>query len=856
MPEFITDIINLLPLWAWGAIAAGLVLLVVAIVALARRGAFRRRLRAAVDSSEGRVGFRARYGDRAILRRSRLIESEEQKQPGAVSASGVAALWLQRLVERPRVRDLDRLLRLAPDEGLFTCFRMSLGNPALSARFVQWMENENDVLIIHRIAAAGRGERFDTAAALEMLRGSIDSLRETCGAPEWPQRYMASSIVLEDGSERSQRVLWDALSDPYPLIRSTVAQRFNPDDRERLVAELKRLYLNDPVPEVRATAKKRLISEFPEQALVDPDELDVVQTGHVIGLLDKERDEDRNLALEVLAGENLELRLPAALFLDSAGILKELLLSADFADDEALTRSRTLLHNAAEVSVSGYLSATRGQIKAAVLSVALSILETTGDRALIDGAARSVFGMTGDFPEYTALYEQAVRCLSARPTEAGIALLRDELAARATDDKRAAVILHHLPAIAVPALLDTFLRLLRNEDFGAFDDLIHCLSRLQVHEMAPDFIRIVRAGREGYPHLVRIRALKALGAFGFDYALQFLLENLSVLPPEDARNFAELLAQNTGKLFDERVTDLLAGYDGNIRAAVIAALPATARKGFLKQIRAGLNDADPEVRIASVWSLVGFNDTKSLTEAMSRLRDPVQRVREETARAVAAHGAATLVEQLSEVIADEQEVLEVKEAALIGLGESTLKASADVLVSAYESHEDIRPQIVSAMALKIQPNSLRFLVEHLKDAGPELRDGITEAFKQMGEAGERSMVSLLDEEIESLRANVTASLEATGFVERMVRQLGHRDAAQRREAAAFLARIATKSAFRGIVLAARDPDQDVRVQVTRALEELDRDGGQDLLEALKNDPDRRVRKYTLWALERIRSRSL
>lgn len=856
MPEFITNIVNLLPIWAWGAIAAGFLLLLVVIVALARRGAFRRRLRAAVAGEEARLAFHARYNQSAILRRSRLIESEETRGEGAVAASGIAQLWLERLTTRPRVRDLDRLLRLAPDAGLFTCFRMSLGNPALSKRFVQWMETENDVLIIHRIAAAGRGEHFDTRAALEMLRDSIDSLRETCGAPEWPQRYMASSIVLEDGSDRSHRVLWDALSDPYPLIRSTVAERFQPADTDRLVAELKRLYLDDPVPEVRSTAKARLLAEFPEQALVEASELTVVQTGHVLGLLSRDRDEDRNLALEVLAGDNLELRLPAALFLESAGVLTALLQAADFADDESLSRTRTLLQNAASVSVTGYLSSIRGQIKPAVLSVSLSILENTGDRGLIDGAARAVFGMTGDFPEFAALYEQAVRCLAARPTEAGIGLLREELIARAKDQKRSAVLFHHLPAVAVPALKETFVRLLRDEDFVAFDDLIHCLSRLEVHELAPDFIRIVRAGRDGYPHLVRIRALKALGAFGFDYALQFLLENLSVLPLQDARDFAELLAQNTGKLFDERVGELLAGYDGNIRAAVIAALPATERKGFLKQIRAGLNDADPEVRVASVWSLVGFNDTKSLTEAMSRLRDPVQRVREETARAVAAHGAAALVEQLAEVIADEQEVLEVKEAALIGLGESTLKASADVLVNAYESQEDLRPQIVAAMALKTPANSLRFLIEHLKDAGPELRDGITEAFKQMGEAGERSMVNLLDEDIESLRDNITSSLEATGFVERMVRQLGHRDAQQRRDAAAFLARIATRSAFRGIVLAARDPDQDVRVEVTRALEALDRDGGQDLLESLKNDPDRRVRKYTLWALERIRSRSL
>ncbi len=68
--------------------------------------------------------------------------------------------------------------------------------------------------------------------------------------------------------------------------------------------------------------------------------------------------------------------------------------------------------------------------------------------------------------------------------------------------------------------------------------------------------------------------------------------------------------------------------------------------------------------------------------------------------------------------------------------------------------------------------------------------------------------------------------------------------------------IGTESAFRGIVLAARDPDQDVRVQVTRALEKLNSESGREILESLKNDPDKRVRKFTMWALARVKSKGI
>jgi len=60
-------------------------------------------------------------------------------------------------------------------------------------------------------------------------------------------------------------------------------------------------------------------------------------------------------------------------------------------------------------------------------------------------------------------------------------------------------------------------------------------------------------------------------------------------------------------------------------------------------------------------------------------------------------------------------------------------------------------------------------------------------------------------------------------------------------------------AFRGLVTAAKDPDQEVRVCVVKALEKLDSDQGREILEKLKEDPDNRIRKYTLWALERLDS---
>jgi HEAT repeat protein len=54
-------------------------------------------------------------------------------------------------------------------------------------------------------------------------------------------------------------------------------------------------------------------------------------------------------------------------------------------------------------------------------------------------------------------------------------------------------------------------------------------------------------------------------------------------------------------------------------------------------------------------------------------------------------------------------------------------------------------------------------------------------------------------------------------------------------------------------MAAKDPDQEVRVAVVKALEKLKNSQSQEMLEQLKADPDNRIRKYTYWALERLES---
>jgi len=157
---------------------------------------------------------------------------------------------------------------------------------------------------------------------------------------------------------------------------------------------------------------------------------------------------------------------------------------------------------------------------------------------------------------------------------------------------------------------------------------------------------------------------------------------------------------------------------------------------------------------------------------------------------------------------------------------------------------------------KTEKKQLARLAEIFKDAVPVLKGGITRAAKGMGEKGEGAMVDLLGQDIASLKPYLAEILESTGYVEAVIRKLSHRDPAVRSEAAGILSIVETPSAFRGIVLAARDPEKDVRVKVIRALEKLETEEGKAILSDLENDPDKKVRKYTHWALERLRAKAL
>ncbi|MCK5671769.1 MAG: HEAT repeat domain-containing protein, partial [Spirochaetales bacterium] len=257
-----------------------------------------------------------------------------------------------------------------------------------------------------------------------------------------------------------------------------------------------------------------------------------------------------------------------------------------------------------------------------------------------------------------------------------------------------------------------------------------------------------------------------------------------------------------------------------------------------------------------IWALSDYEETKMLNQSFDMLRDPVERVRIAAAETLGKFANPDKLKIFSELLRDENEVLEVKKSAIEGLSRSDQNKAVDILVELIDENEILEDTAILALSVKPSKKTITRIIENMKDSSPVLRDKMMKIFKLMGESGEEALKKLLAEDIASLKDSITGILETTGYVEHVIRKLSHRDPRIRRSAAEFLSILGTKSAFRGIVLAARDPDQEVRVKVTRALEKLSSKSGEKILEALKNDPDKRVRKFTLWAMARTKAKRI
>jgi HEAT repeat protein len=839
----------------------------------------------------------SRYSRRTLLRYSGLVEKIGRKySPKLPVECGLTEAWVHRLLTAPSTSELQKLLEFAPETALVGYLILSLDrapskDDPLHQELVEYLNGGS--LNLGTAAHYCDGRDFDGKIAAVLLHQRTAEIGELFGSICWRERFFAYSILVHFESSRFRRTAWDGFTDPHPAVRIVACKDVENPERGKVFESLLGTLYDDPVYEVRRAAKTRITRDFAEAFDPPLDALEKHQVLHILELLDPESKEDENIALKYLGDEDLELRMTAAIHLDRCGALHRLFSFNDVGDKQGLERNFQYLLKACEVNVCSFLDSIRETTNPASLFIAARLLRTFGDTGLIDALSRIVLEMPEEIKtkrDFVPVYRATLQAIHTRGGDAAFNLLNEELIRNASNGEAVSLLLQFIPGRGEAIFSKTLLGFMKIPDFPAKDSLRAAMVHIPHHRLIPEILQIVKAPidvkhtsqssspepsvtvrglhrflvrrrpepvpspkdlSQPYPLPVRRLALQILGDLKKPYCIQTVLERISLLTVEQANEFTAVLAEFAGKEFDSRLERLLESCDSGLRARLIASLPVTRRKQFVDTLQTTLEDSDPEIRIASAWALSEYGDSQLTDTVYPLLRDPHEEVRIAAARIIAERGSAKTTAKIQEMIDDPTETDDVKISAIRGLGLSNSTTAVEVLVHTLDQHPALRPETIDSLASKTTEDDISATAERYLQAPPEIRDLIGQSFARMGEPGETVIKVLLASKKGKQRIELAAILEQTGYVERRTKALMHRSAEVRREAAADLAHVGTEAAYRGIIQAIKDPDQEVRVRVVHAVEALGSSQGKQILSALQQDPDKRVRKHTHWAVERI-----
>lgn len=847
-----------MPFWSIIAVISAIaVIIILIIVRIFLNLSFLKACDRASADDEALKHFKEKYHDGILLRRSRLVEKSASKNGiKLITDTGIDKLWEQQFLNQKKSGYLRKFIKYFPEKGLFFCILAGGSRASYQKIFQNMLAHNSDANLLKKIGTAGAGNDFDGKYAASLVGERFQEIIELTGDAEWEVRFFAVKLLIHIDEARAVRAVWESFSDSSHQIRKTAASEFRAEDEKRLGQTLITLLLEDPSFEVRRAARLRLDAEFPELYRMNTETLNKPQLIHLLGHLHDHSDEDKDTALKYLLSDDLEVRLQAALYLQKQKVLNRIFIGAEAGDKTGYKRNLNLLTHACEVNCTAFLKDLDGTDNPASVQLAADLLKTNGSKEYIDKLAEKIFKpssremMREHFDE---IYRKSVESISLRGTDNALEMLNGELLRKADDGNALDILLPSLPERGEEIFIPSLILFLKKDSFPRPELLRRTIERFPVSMYLEELVSLLR--NSDIALSVRKETFKIMGELKMPCCLQVILENLSLLSPAERKEFAPLMASFDQSVFEERVSGLLSSTDAKIKAALISSLPPTGVKNFIGSIKESAKDPDPDVRTAGIWALADYGEVKILSQLTSLLRDPVERVRRETAEVIASYGSPAALAELKKIITDKNEVQPVKTAAVYGLGHSPREESITILVDVLHDDE-LRDDAVKALSFKNGKNELKQLTELFKDASPQLREYIANVFKTMGESIEPAVIELLDEDISSLTEILSEILHKTGFIEATVRHLRHRSPLVRKNAAAVLARINTKEAFKGVVLAARDPDQDVRVEVLKALEKLNTPDGTAILNELKEDPDRRVRKYTLWAMERIEAKNL
>ncbi|MCK5199333.1 MAG: hypothetical protein KAR21_13330, partial [Spirochaetales bacterium] len=179
-------------------IGAG-VLIIAVIAALIISIMYRKKIKNFVKYLEEALGndnfSNELYSPAFVKRHSQKVENfANRTNSRIIRLTGLDTEWLQQLQEKPKEKNVKRILKYIPEQGLFSCFLAAQKKTSITKLILAYMGTEPGSL--RQLPLSGSGEPFDGKAAKLMFNKRMDEIREMAGDPEWSVRYFSIKLLL------------------------------------------------------------------------------------------------------------------------------------------------------------------------------------------------------------------------------------------------------------------------------------------------------------------------------------------------------------------------------------------------------------------------------------------------------------------------------------------------------------------------------------------------------------------------------------------------------------------------------------------------------------------------------------
>ncbi len=792
-----------------------------------------------------------KYTKDYLIKKSKLIiktlkEIDKKRARDFLYGVSLANTWVKALNQYADHQYFKGILTFEIEEGFFLCFKYALISEKLKKEFLEWLKRDDSYL--KKIAYYCNGADFNGNRALKILDNYISLIKEMIIYNDWKYRFFSLIILVNLKEPATEKMLFELFKDPDFIIRQTLIKKFNPEDRDKLKDFLFMTIISDPNPQVRFEAIKRFHQEYDDFPETDIQNLKSEEILHLIEALRKDNRRDESIATELVLHDNPEISYAASHFLDRAGVLSRFSKELDLSDSKDWERKRTIFIKSAQAGATSFLQTMIEKNNRENLLMLGEILK----QIIIPEILPQFLKKAVNSPDIH-IYELALKAISKYCGKDEKEIIIKELTTRINEKEKISLLVESISNLKDMEFIEPLLEIL--EKYPDMSEQVKD-ALLTKDEKYLVYRLINTIKNEEKPLQLKIHLYLLLAKLKKDFCLSFLLEHLPIIPVKWMSKIGSLLKEYPEDLLYQKLNYYLNLKDGRIKSNLIALIPNTGLNKFLDKIRDGLYDIDPFVRIASAYALIDLGDKKSIRKAIDLLRDPVDQVREEVAYALARTGDDKILESLKNYIFDENEIDSVKKSILKGLAECHDVKATDLLLDILEKIDYLENDTVDSLKDHTYFNGIVRLIEGLKDSGKETRRKIITVLKKMGVEAKPFLMDILKSDLVRLKESVSEVLDEIGGTDEEIKRLSHNNPQVRREAAENLSLIQTPKAFRGLIIASRDPDREVRIKVIKALEKLETDEGKDILKSLENDPDPKIRKYTHWALERLKAKEL